>query len=55
MADEGPELIQIDDGLVVLVLPNVEMPHSNLHNRPWSETVLSISDHSECIFRPTNI
>ena len=32
MAYEGPELVQIDDGLVVVVLPDVEMPHSNLQH-----------------------
>jgi len=30
VADKGPELVQVDDWLEVLVLPDVEMPHSNL-------------------------
>ena len=32
MAYEGPELVQINDGLVVVVLSDVEMPHSNLQH-----------------------
>ena len=33
MADQRPELVQIDDGLVVLVLSDVEVPHSHLYAR----------------------
>ena len=30
IADQGPELVQVDDGLEVLVLPDVEVPHAHL-------------------------
>jgi hypothetical protein len=30
VAEQGPELIQVDDGLEVLVLPDVEVPHADL-------------------------
>ncbi len=33
MSNKGPELVQVDDGLEVLVLPDVEMPHSHLQAR----------------------
>ena len=33
VAYEGPELVQIDDGLVIMVLPDVEVSHSNLQKK----------------------
>ena len=30
MPEKGPELVQVDDGLEVVVLSDVEMPHTHL-------------------------
>ena len=40
MSNQGPELVQVDDGLEVLVLSDVEMPHSHLQAKSKASEAL---------------
>ena len=40
VADQRPQLVQVDDGLEILVLPDVKVPHTNLHQY----SILELSD-----------
>ena len=33
MPKKGPELVQVDNGLKVVVLPDVEVPHTHLQGK----------------------